>query len=217
MNWQDYKDEKTEDLLEMIKWKDQAAEYTEAAEAAFHVFCFRFRDDIVAKCEIICKNRGLDKQVAAIVAQRTFERFWKYPKYDHTKSNAPTVDEGVRFYLYGFAENETSNWQTPRISPYNGEEEIKYEFPEYDLNNFPSEKRAELKKRFEIVRKALDRLSEKHKIIYLTYESYKIPGHNLPGHLLQKLRNELDLTQNTVRYYYNEAKSKINEYLEIYG
>ncbi len=216
MNWQEYKDEKTEDLLEIIKWKDQP-EYAKAAEAAFIVFCFRFRDDVVSKCEIICSKRGYDKQVAAIIAQRTFERFWKYPRYDHEKSNAKNIDDGLKFYLYGFAENEISNWRNEQLSPYNGDEEIKYSFPEYNLDGISVEKRGILKKRMDIVSKALDRLTEKHKIIYLTYEANRHPGHNLPGHLYKKLRDELGLTQNTVRYYYNEAKNKIEEYLEIYG
>lgn len=216
MNWQEYKDETTEDLIEYIKLKDDHA-FGEAAEAAFHVFCFRFGDEVVKKCEIICKNNGLDKQVAAMVSQRTFHRFWKYPKYNHVKSKADDFDTGVKFYLFGIAQRELINWRNDQKSPYTGDEEIIYVIPEPNLENFPVEKRGILKKRYDIVKKALDRLSEKHRIIYLTYEAYYVKGHNLPGHLLQRLREELDLTQGTVRFYRFQAEEKVKEYLEIYG
>jgi len=216
VNWQEYEDETTEDIIEYIKMKEDDG-FEEAAQAAFHVFCFRFGEDLVRKCEVICKNNGLDKHVAAMISQRTFHRFWKYPKYNHEKSRAADYDTGVKFYLYRIAQRELINWRNEQNSPYTGEEEIVYEMPEPDYYNYAVEKRGVLKKRYEIVKKALDRLSEKHRIIYLTYEAHFVEGHNLPGHLLKRLREELNLTQNSVRFYRHQANEKIKEYIEIYG
>ena len=216
LSWQEYKDESTEDLIEYIKSINEDG-FEDAATSAFHCFCFRFGDDIAKKCEIICKNVGLDSQIASFVAQKTFQRFWKYPKYNHAISKADDVDTGVKFYLYGIAQRELIRWRKDQQSPHTGDETIIYKYPEPNYEDYPIEKRGVLKKRYEVVKKALDRLSEKHLIIYLTYEAYQVKGHNLPTHLLKKLREELNLTQNSVRYYRFEAEKKIKEYLEIYG
>lgn len=220
MNWEEYKQESTEDLIQYIKWKDQP-DYEEAAKSAFHAFCFRFGNDLVKKVEIICKRWGYDKHVAAEIASQVFARFWKYPGYDHTKSKRKDVDTGVKFYLYRIAERELTNFyyreQGISTSPYNGSEEIIYDFPEVDLTKHSPERRKALEQRFGIIKNALERLGEKHKIIYLTYQAYETPDHKLPRHLLQALRTELDLTQATVRFYKNEAQNTINEYLKIYG
>ena len=52
LDWRQYENESTEDLIQYMKWKNQP-DYTEAAEAAFIVFTFRFRKDVIKKCEII--------------------------------------------------------------------------------------------------------------------------------------------------------------------
>jgi len=66
----------------------------------------------------------------------------------------------------------------------------------------------------------LDRLSPKHRIIYLTYKHYEHitnDGYKLPRKLLKELRTELDLTQNSVRVYKNEAFNDVETYLKTYG
>lgn len=220
MNWQDFNNEPTEDLIQYIKWKTDP-DYKEAAQAAFHAFCFRFGDDLAKKVEIICNRWGYDKHVAAEIANNVFSRFWKYPNYDHSKSKKKDIGTGVRFYLYAIAERELTNYyykeQGIIASPYDGSEEIIYDFPEIDFSDYIPEKRKELEQKFEIIKMALERLGEKHKVIYLTYQAHEHPGHKLPRHLLQALRNELELAQATVRYYKNEAQQKINDYLKIYG
>ena len=216
LDWKEYQDESTEELIEYIRLKGEEG-FKEAAEGAFHAFCFRFGEELMKACEVICKNNGLDKQVAAMITQRTLNRFWKYPKYDQSKSNAENVDKGLIFYLYRIAQRELINWRKEGASPFTGDEELIYEMPEPNYENFSVEKRGLLKKRYEAVKKALDRLSEKHRIIYLTYEAYKVPGHNLPTHLRIRLREELGLTQNTVKFYHFQANQKVEEYLEIYG
>ena len=70
---------------------------------------------------------------------------------------------------------------------------------------------------FGVIRKAIGTLSEKHKVIFLTYKAYEHDGNKLPRELLAKIRKELDISQTTVRTYKFETYKKVNEYLEIYG
>jgi hypothetical protein len=86
--------------------------------------------------------------------------------------------------------------------------------------NIGKERKAILKERFELIQKALNRFTPKHKMIYLTYKQYETEvkdGHKLPRKLLKKLREELDLTQNTIRVYKKEAFDEIETHLKIYG
>lgn len=219
MSWKDFEHETTEDLIEYIRWKSKP-EDIKVAEDAFRAFCFRFQKDITHKCRVIATNWGYDNHVGDIIAERTFARFWKYGKFDKTKSKVADIDTGVRLYLYKFAKNELSNYkkeQTGELNPYTGVEEIVTEFPSIDISKVPIEKRAELKRIQEIIEKALARLTPKHKVIYLTYKAYQQEGHNLPRSLLKKLRNELDLVQASVQVYKKEAYDTVDEYLKLYG
>ena len=75
-------------------------------------------------------------------------------------------------------------------------------------------------KQYEIIKAALERLTPKHKIIYLTYKEYEPhfkAGFNFPRAFLKKLQDELELTQASIRVYKKQAYDKIDEYLKIYG
>ena len=213
MSESDLDKEPTETLIECIKWRDQEG-YLEIAQNAFRAFFFRFNQDIIKKCRIISKNWGYDKHVGDLIAERTFDRFYKYNGYDHSKSNAKDVDTGVTFYLYRIAQHLLADYRLQEsgenINPFSGNEEIVREFPNL-------EKRKDLRGKYEIIEKALERLSAKHRIIYLTYKAHEKDGYNLPRKLLQSLRDELDLTQASIRVYKKEAFDKVDEYLKIYG
>jgi len=219
MSWEKFKDEPTEDLIAFIQWKDEEG-YAESAQDAFYAFCVRFRMDLIHKCRVICNHRGYDKHIADEIAYKTFERFWKYPRFDKDKSNTNNIDTGVKVYLYAIAQNLLKTYKSEESNekgPYDGSESVVYEFPDLSSLTNGIEKRKELEEKYKIIKKALNRLSEKHKIIYLTYKAHEANGHKLPRKLLLALRDELGLTQNTVRYYKKEAFDKVNEYLEVYG
>lgn len=67
------------------------------------------------------------------------------------------------------------------------------------------------------IRQSQARLSPKHKIVYLTYKTHEKDGYKLPRELLKSLRDDLDLTQNSIRIYKNEAFNTVKTYLDIYG
>lgn len=213
MSWQEYDKESTESLIEYIQWKDDP-DYNDASKDAFRAFCFRFQKDLVEKSRIICKNWGYDREVGDLIAERTFERFWKYPKtFDYTKCKKE-IDQCVIFYLYRFAQNLLSDYRKEisgdDFNPYTGDEEIIRDF----LN---IERRRDLRRIYKIIEKALNRLTPKHKIIYLTYKAHQREGYKLPRQLLKSLREELDLTQASIQVYKKEAFEKVDEYLKIYG
>lgn len=222
MAWEELKSETTESLIEYIQWKNDPA-YKKMAEDAFRAFTYRFQLGLQKKLVPICLNWGYDKQIATEIAYNTFDRIWKYPKYDKSKSKQTNYDTGVMFYLFGIAKRLLADYRKNKLdneSPFTGDEEIIREFPEIDKMSISIERKSILKERYEYIKRALDRLSPKHKIIYLTYKQFESQikdGYKLPRKLLTKLRDELDLTQNTVRSYKNEAFNEVKTYLEIYA
>ena len=74
-----------ESLIEYIQCKDDP-DFAEYAKEAFRVFTYRFQIDLLNKLIPICINWGYDRQVATEIAYDTFDRIWKYPTYDKTKS-----------------------------------------------------------------------------------------------------------------------------------
>jgi hypothetical protein len=217
IDWRQFEKESTENLIQYIKWKDQP-EYIEASQGAFIAFTFRFRADLIKKCEVICSKWGYDTDFVIELAKRTFNKFWLTPLYDHSeRKTARTCDEGIKFYLYAIANHELVNIHREKCdpNPYTGDETIISDFPE-DLGDSIPERKKELKERMEIVDMALSRLSPKHKIIYLTYLVHSKKGKHLPAHLLKEMRETLGLAQHTIRFYNYEATTKVNDYLRIW-
>lgn len=218
----DLNSEPTENLLEYIQWKDDP-DYTETAKEAFRVFTFRYQIMLQKKLIPICENWGYDKQVANEIAHSTFERVWKYPTFDITKAKQKDYEKAISFYLYGIAGHLLADYkksQNEEANPFPGNEEIIREFPDIENMEIGKERKAILQERYEHIKKALSRLTPKHKIIYLTYKQYESEtkdGYKLPRKLLKDLRTELDLTQNTVRVYKNEAFNEVETYLKNYG
>ena len=215
------KDKSSEELLELIKRKDDTR-HIKQAEDAFRVFTYRHQLDLMKKLIPICKGWGYDEQVATEIAYQTFERVWKYPKYDSTKSNQ--LDDGIKvlFYLFGIAKRllvEYKRKDDGNISPFSGDEKIVYDFPSLSCLDISAKGKNELQKYYVLIKEALDNLSPKHRIIYLTYKQYEAAtknGFKLPRNLLSNLRKELNLTQNTIRSYKKEAYEEVKRKLESY-
>lgn len=219
---QDLNNEPTENLLEFIKWKDDP-DYTETAKEALRVFTYRYQLDLHKKLILICTNWGYDKQVASEIAYGTFEKVWKYPKFDFSKAKQKDYHKAIIFYLYGIAKRLLADYkknQDKEPNPFTGDEEIICDFPDVEKMDGSLERKAILKERFEHIQKALNRLTPKHKIIYLTYKQYESEtkdGFKLPRKLLKEMRTELDLTQSSIRVYKDEANKEVDTYIKTYG
>lgn len=215
-------DESTENLIAYMQWKDEPG-YTDMAREAFRQFFFRFQEELIRKTRVVARNWGYDNDVADFIAEKAFERFWKYPNFDIKKSRSKNWDTGVILYLFKFAFHLLADYrksQNGEGNPFTGEEEIIYEFPDIDAMDIEVERKAKLQNEYEVVQRVLSSLGPKHKIIYLTYKGYEYntrQGYKLPRKLLENLRKELNLTQSSIQVYKKEAFDKVNEYLAIYG
>ena len=214
------KDKSSEELIEVIKKKDDPKRYKQAEEA-FREFTYRYQIDLMKKLIPICKSWGYNAQVANDIAYLTFERVWKYTKYDSSRTNQDEIDNRVLFYLFGIAKRRLVEYKKKDngddINPFSGDEKIIYNFPSLDSLDTSIEKKAELERYYTLIKEALDELSQKHITIYLTYKQYESEtndGYKLPRKLLLKLREELNISQSTIRSYKKEAYEAVIRKLE---
>ncbi|MDJ1498946.1 hypothetical protein QNI19_38830 [Cytophagaceae bacterium DM2B3-1] len=211
MNWEELKDESTSDLIGYVKSiRDDS--YKELAEAAFVTLTFRFRKDIIDKCNILMRKWKRSEDDAYELANRVFARFFKYPAFDNSKCQREDINLCFRIYLYGIANREILRMLYPAYSPYDGNEHIVTSLinPETDYEPERLKKLSEMEKRLDEI---FEKLTPKHKIIFLTYKTYEMEGKTLPRPLLTELRDILGLSQNSIRVYKKEASDLVKKEL----
>jgi DNA-directed RNA polymerase specialized sigma24 family protein len=215
------KEKSSEELVKLIKRKDDKRFHSQAKDA-FREFTYRHQLSLMKKLIPICKIWGYDDHVAMEIAYQTFDRVWRYPKYDAKKANQKDEENRIQFYLFGIAKRllvEYKKKEKGENSPFTGNEQIIYDFPRIDSINLSHEKKVDLEKYYNAVQEALDSLSFKHRIIYLTYKQYESEtksGFKLPRNLLATLREKLNLSQNTIRSYKKEAFEEVKRKIESY-
>lgn len=203
------------ELIEFISWKD---EYPKEAEQAFTFFCCRYEKDLLQKAEIYCSKFGYTEVDALLVANCTFARVWKYPSFNVNKAKSKNVDTAVLLWMYpilytqivllGKKNTCAEPVQEEDLSVISDVDGLIQVYVGNDL-----EKKRELKERFEVIKNALLGLSEKHRVIYLTYKAYEEVGRNIPRSVSKKLQEQLELTQNTIRVYKMDANQYVSDYL----
>lgn len=203
------------ELIEFISWKE---EYPREAEQAFVVFCGRYEKDLLQKAEIYCSKFGYSEVDALLVANCAFARVWKYPSFDVKKAKSRNIDTAILMWLYrilytqiillGKKNTCTEPSQEEDLSVISNVDELINVSVGNEL-----EKKKELKVRLEVIENALLGLSDKHRIIYLTYKAYEEVGKNIPRTVSKKLQEQLELTQNTIRVYKMDANQHISVYL----
>ena len=191
-----------------MKWRDRPEDII-LAKDAFRVLCNRFGPDLQQKCKHICARWKQEDSLAPEIANQTFLKFWNANRFDADRWKEGDIDLGVKLYLYRIAGNILFDVHEEETSPspYDGTEQVVKEVEELLSNATPRQLR-EAKERIEA---ALEGLTEKHKVILLTYKKYETDGHKLPRTLLRKLRDELQLTQSTVRYYKMQAFERFDQ------
>jgi hypothetical protein len=204
------------ELLELISWKD---EYPREAEQAFINFCARYENDLLQKAEIYCSKFGYGEVDALLVANCTFARVWKYPTFDTKKAKSKNIDSAILMWMYPILYTQIIllGKKNTCVEP-SQEEDLSVICSVEELIDArvgdEIEKKKELMAMLEFINNALLALSEKHKIIYLTYKAYEEYGKNIPRSVSKKLQEQLDLTQNSIRVYKMEANQHIERYLE---
>ncbi len=209
-DWKKFENEKTYVLIKLFQDRNQD---DTTRDLAFYALCYRFRKDLLNKCEINCKRFGHDVNVAEQIAESTFKRFALKGDFKIGKTNASNIDDSFKFYLYGIAKNELTNYyriqqRKKRGHFYDGSQTIIKDLPILPYVKLSIEDQIRLK--------AIESLSPGHRAVYLTYKQHERLGCNLPKKLLEELRDFLGgVKQTTVRGYKKEANDEINKYIEI--
>lgn len=212
----DFENMSGSDLIEIISWKE---EYPQESEQAFTMFCSRYEKSLIQKAEIYCLRYAYNEVEALLVANCTFARVWKYPTFDIKKAKSKNIDTAIMLWMLRILYTQiillgkinTCAEPTP-------EEDLSVittvnELIEFHVGN-DVEKKNELKVRLEILNSAMLGLSEKQKIVYLTYKAYEQSGKNIPRSISKKLQDQLELTQNSIRVYKQDANKHVLNYLE---
>jgi len=215
-NWEALTEFSTNTLIELIRKRIEPGE-VELAELAFRCICFRFQNEVISNIRVVVRKWGYDLDVADEIAYTAFDRFWKYPKFDPEKCNTGDIDKCFVFYIHKICRRLLINHKD-NVNAISGagEEEIIFDFPVLP-NGTGNDKKTELMEVSRKIEKALDKLGPKHKAIFLTYKAYERSGKKLPRTLLEKLRIEFKLSQNTIRFYKKEANEVAQKILNEYG
>lgn len=204
------------ELLDYISFK---SEYPKEAEHAFIEFCRRFEKNVIEKAEIYSSKFGYSEVIALEIAHCAFSRVWKYPSFNLKKAKSKDVNKAILLWLYPIMYTqlikygEQNTCAEPTI-----EEDLSIITDLDELINKTSdsddiEHKKKLKIKLDILNSAFIGLSQKHKIIYLTYKAYEVPGKNIPRSISKKLQDTLELTQSTIRIYKRDANLHVENYI----
>ncbi len=172
---------------------------------AFYALVERFKVDFLKICEVRCGRFGQTEEVAIELFENVFKAYAKKPNFNFSNTSTDDDDHAFLAYLSGIARNELTNiyrdQKRKREGKWSdGNETIVTSIP-------PLCRNPTLKSR--IIHKIISDLPYSHRVIYCTYKSYESTGCNLPRKLQKELREHLNITQDTVRYYKKEALDKI--------
>lgn len=205
------------ELLEYISFKD---EFPNEAELAFCVFCDRYQRDILQKSEIQCSKFEYNEAIAFLAAKCTFDKVWnKAHTFSMKKANTKDVDKAILLWMYKILYTQILLFKDRDTCAQPTEEEDLSLIENLDalVNVYAPEnieKQKELKENLSFLERVLQGLSQKHRIIYFTYLAYKPEKDKyIPRSISNKLKEQLDLTQASIRVYRKDATDLVNNYI----
>lgn len=205
-DWKRFESEQTEVLINFFQTEENDERIQ---DDVFRALCFRFRGELLKTCEIICKMKGHNEDVAAEIANNTFKKYYKTRCFKVGNTNKATLNDCFIVYLNKIAKNELINWwkNEQKLKAgllYDGTEEVITELPKLDIEKLDLESK--------IIHETLLSFPHSHQVIFLTYKMHERNGVNLPRKLQAKLRKYLGgISQNTVRTYKKEVIDKLDE------
>lgn len=202
------------DLIDYIGWQ---TEDKDIATKAFSEFCNRYDQVVIKMAEIKCSKWNYNEVVALDIANCTFARVWKYPSYNHEKSRTKNIDKGIRLWLGRIVYTQLVNYHKKGdcAEPINESDlSIIYTFDDFVNKSTEDVNQKELlHNRLSIIEDLFLQLSDKHRIIYLTYKLYTHEGNNIPRDISKKLQDELGLVPASIRKYKEQANKLVENYL----
>jgi hypothetical protein len=210
----DIKNSSSAELFEYIKWK---GEYPDEGENAFREFCLRFDTYVVKTAEIACHKWGYNETIALVIAECVFNKVWKYPSYNHEKSKASTEKKGIKLWLSRIIYTQLATYRKSEECYHEEEGDLSLIYSIDELVEKTTEypfKQKQLETQLQIVDEALDKLTLKHKVVYLTYMLYAPDSKkNIPRSISKMLQENLDLTAGSIRKYKQEAKKIVESFI----
>lgn len=205
------------ELLEYISFKE---EFPSEAQLAFAHFCYRFEKDLKHKSEIYCNKFGYSEVIALEITNCTFSRVWKYPTFKKEKAKSKDLNKAILLWMYPILYTQIIKYGKQNSCAEPTEEEdlsLIYDLEELvqRMNIENVESKRILLAKLKTIERALEQLSEKHRIIYFTYRAYQREGKKVPRTITRQLRERLSLTQKSVNTYYTNANNHVTNYLNI--
>jgi len=210
---------KNSSSVELMEYISLKSDFPTEAKEAFEVFCYRFGNELKEKSEIICDKWQYNEVVALDIVNCTFNRVWKYASFDPAKVKGQDMDKAILSWLFRIAQSQLANhYNNNTCHDLTAEEDLSVINSVDELaDRFGTdpEKKKELRKALDFIDKALSTLSDKHKIIFLTYKAFEKNGKRIVPHAVAaKLRDKLGLVQSTVKVYKNQAYELVENYLQ---
>jgi len=205
-----FEQKSTEELISLF----QGTETNETVrKESFFELTYRFRKDLLEKCEINCKRFKHGANVAEIIAERTFMCYAKKGNFKIEKATCKSIDESFQLYLYAIAKNELVNYYQEQEKKSKG---LFYDGTERIITELPNRAIEKLSLKNQVIYNIVRSLPKSHKAVYLTYTAYEKAGINLPKKLQEDLRTYCGgVKQGTIRTYKKEVLDKINDGLKI--
>lgn len=204
-SWKDLESKPTGELIELFQGKTTTSQLR---DEAFIALTYRFREDLLAKCEILCARFHHGPGIAEVITTNTFKAYAKKGNFVKSEGKGETIDDSFKIYLYGIARNELTNFyrqeeRKRKGQYYDGSETIVTDLPrDLDLTHADIETKLRVK--------IIQDLPKSHRAIYLTYKAHEKKGCNLPEKLREELRAYCGgIDQGTVRTYKKEVNDMI--------
>lgn len=206
--------------LELMEYMEMKVDFPLEAQGAFIEFCSRFDQEIIRKSEIYCSKFGYGPAVALEISQCAFAKVWKYPTFKMEKSSSKNPEKGIVLWMLRILYTQLVKYGEHQYCAEPTEEEDLSLITNIDEliavkildgDDFSKKK---LKDALNVIEGAFAALTPKHKIIYLTYKAYEVPGKYLPRTLTKKLQKTLELTHSTIKVYKKDANDHIKKYIE---
>lgn len=180
---------------------------------AFFDLVYTLRQDLLQKCEIVCRQYGHDVNTAELITDATFEKFLEKGKFIVDYSEDGILKNRFLRYLYGISYHLLVDVHRKKkrdeANPYDGTESIVLELPSIDPETIED---LETRTMYEVVKS----YPKSHQIAYLTYMIHQKAGFNLPSHLRTALREALGgIKQSTVAGYVKKVRDKIEYTIDL--
>lgn len=182
---------------------------------AFKLFCSHYEADALKMALALCEYWKKGEGVAYDIVQCAFEKIWKYPTFDISKSKVKDKDRAIKSWINGILLRELSMFSKKGYCSNPEEEDLPLIT---SMTAFINEKFKDvylsdddfLRMKVEL-EKLLSGLNQKELTIYLTYKLYQKDNLSMPRSVLKKLRAHLNMHQDAIRQCHCRVKQEIEK------